>query len=264
MADQATLLQLVQFVGLITPALAILIELLVGFHGGLKDIADEKKVPREVLLLFFGFGLILIGGMAIGIQLIGTIEGQSTQLAAGMVFIGLPFMALSVLGVNMKIYGISPEERGLKETLKTVPRLMVATGFPIVVVAIVFGIVPMYIQTYINNSINWWVFRGPLQPILYFYLIGGLLSFKVIYSLWSHGLFPNLAVREVVEPPLKGSFVVGVLWLVVCGPVFLLYYGMIVFNIPFISPISNLSSIPFIWGAFLPIVLLSPDIDVIE
>lgn len=68
MASQTTLLQIIQFVGLLAPALAILIELLVRFHGGLDEISSSRKLPVEIQLLFIGFGAILLGGMVVGIQ----------------------------------------------------------------------------------------------------------------------------------------------------------------------------------------------------
>jgi len=264
MADQATLLQLLQFVGLITPALAILIELLVGFHGGLKSMATDKKVPSEVLILFFGFGMILIGGVVIGFQLIETIEGQSTQIAAALVFIGLPFIALSVFGVNLRIYGVATETRGFRGTALMISKLMVNTGIPAFILLAVFGVPPVYFTETINSTLNWWIFNNDLQPILYFYLMGALLSFKVIYSLWSHSLIASTNVTGIFEPSLKGTFVVGTFWLLIAGPLFLAYYGMLIFNVPFIDATSLLSAVPFTWGTFLTLILLSPDLDPIE
>ena len=57
MVEQSTLLQIIQFVGLITPALAILIELLIRFHRGLSELQDNKQLPLEIQILFLGLVL---------------------------------------------------------------------------------------------------------------------------------------------------------------------------------------------------------------
>ena len=264
MADQATLLQLIQFVGLIAPALAILIELLVGFHGGLRSMAENKEVPREVLILFVGFGMILTGGMVIGFQLISTIEGQLTQLAVALLFVGLPFMALSILGVNLRIYGATAEDRSLTETALMIPKMVVSNGFPLFVLVTVFWAPPAYFEMSINSLISWWIFNNTIEPVFYSYSVSALLSFKVVYSLWSHNHIPNTDVSEVIEPSLQGAFVVGLFWLLFSTPVFAAYYVLLALNVPFVNSTSLLSSIPFIWGGLLSVVLLSPDLDPID
>lgn len=154
MVQQSTLLQIIQFVGLITPALAIIIELIVRFHGGLDTIKENKRVPIEIHSLFFGFIGILVGGMVIGIQFGFTLNNQLTRIATLFIFGGLPFLALTVLIMSIRISGISDSSSSLLENFAKNIKYGLSIAIPAVLCSILYFGIVYYLHESINMTVS--------------------------------------------------------------------------------------------------------------
>jgi len=259
--EQSTLLQIIQFVGLITPALAILIELLIRFHRGLSELQDNKQLPLEIQILFLGFSAILLGGMGVGIQMIVTLNQSVTQFAALLIFGGLPLLAISILVVNVRISVVSdPSENIFQGFLSSLHRVS-SVGLPLsLTIVLYFGPIDFFRQG-INKYISWWIFHSDVQPIWYFYIVFAILLYKTMYSLWAHGSIPTDDLSGMIGDWFVVSFTVGAFFSVLSLPVFLIYHLLLSVSIPFVTTTSPLSSAPYIWGIFLVFALLYNEID---
>ena len=261
MVEQNVLLQIIQFVGLITPALAILIELLIRFHGGLNELQSNRQIPMEIQVLFLGFSGILLGGMGIGIQFMLTLDNQLTQIAVLLIFGGLPLLALSVLAMHVRISVISGTDTGIIEGFASSLNNAFSVSSPLLLTAIVYFGSITWFRDEINNTINWWIFNNELNTVLYLYIIGGLFLYKTMYSLWSHEKIPSDNIKDAIEGWFVVSFTLFVFWLVLSGPVFVLYYFILPLGIPFITPVSAISSIPYIWGGIVALAAIYNEVD---
>ena len=261
MANTQTLLQIIQFVGLIAPALAILTELLIRFHGGLEQLATNKKLPIEIQILFIGFGGILLGGMIVGIQLGLTLNNRITQIATILIFGGLPFLAIAVILMNIRISGVSDPSEGIMENLVKNVKSAISVISPLILSFILcFG--PLdYFAVQIDTHLSWWIFQSDFQPIWYFYLASALFVYKVEYSLWSHNIIPTEDVGQVFENWFVSAFTVVTFFIVLSGPLFFIYRVAIYYRLPYLSETSILSAIPYLWGSIVVLALLYLDVD---
>lgn len=261
MPTQSVLLQIIQFVGLLAPALAILIELLIRFHGGIDELQNTRQIPVEIQVLFLGFGAILIGGMGIGFQMTLTLSNSYTRLASFMIFGGLPLLAISVLMMQVRISSITGQNRNLIEGISLSVKRASSVVIPLVLTCAVFFGILIKGSSIINSELNWWVFHNQIKPIWYFYIIAGFMIYKVMYSLWSHGEIPANRPVEALNHWFVATFTILAMMLLIVAPIFALFYGLIFFNIPYMTPGSALNSIPFIWGSIITIAFFYAEID---
>lgn len=261
MVQQSTLLQILQFVGLITPALAILMELLVRFHGGLEHLQENRKLPIEIQVLFLGFSAILIGGMGIGLQMILGLDDPVTQFAGILIFGGLPFLALSMLAIHVRISVISSPDASIIEGFQVGIRRASSVGLPLIFTILLYYYPIYYFREEINSSIAWWIFQGTIEPIWYLYIVSSIFLYKVMYSLWSHESIPGDDLGRSINDWFVVSFTVAAFFVVLSGPVFILYFGLLQLNVPMISSASLLSAIPYLWGIIIVLAALYSEVD---
>jgi len=261
MIQQSVLLQLIQFVGLITPALAILIELLVRFHGGLGDLSSDKELPFEIQVLFLGFSAILLGGTIIGIQFGLGLDDPVTQMATLLVFGGLPLLAVSVIAINVRISGVSDPTSSLLDNTILSIKYALSIVLPAILSAILFFGAVYYLRQGINSLLNWWIFRGLVEPVWYFYVISTIAWYKSMYSLWRQSLIPAMDYRDALGEWFVVSLTVGTLIIVLSGSVFGVYYILTLTKIPFMTKTSVLSAIPYLWSVIVILAILLNKID---
>ncbi|NLV14075.1 hypothetical protein [Haloarcula argentinensis] len=256
MVQQSTLLQIIQFVGLITPALAVLIELLIRFHGGLEQLQDEKELPIEIQILFLGFSAILLGGMGVGVQMVLTLDNSITQFAALLIFGGLPLLAASVLAMNIRISPISDPSANLVQGFSAALQYTSSVGLPLLLSTLLYFGLTDWLRQWINTNLNWWIFVGNLEPVWYFYIVAAILVYKIMYSLFTHNTIPSDTLSNVMNDWFITSFTAGAFFLIVAGLVFVLYRILISLSLPFVTATSYLSAIPYIWSGFVVFALL--------
>lgn len=261
MVQQSTLLQIIQFVGLIAPALAILIELLVRFHGGLDELSSKGELPVEIQILFFGFSGILFGGMLIGIQFGLTLNNQLTQIATILIFGGLPFLAIAIILINVRISGVSNPRSSTLENLSLNIRYALSIALPATLTIVLFFGGSYYLRQNINSIFDWWVFNDLVEPVWYFYAVSGFSLYKLMYSLWTHEYIPTTNYTKSISGWFLVSFTIGGFLLVLSGSVFGIYYILLTWEISFITRTSFLSAIPYIWGGMMVLVMTATEID---
>ena len=261
MVQQSVLLQIIQFVGLITPALAILIELLVRFHGGLPGLASDKDLPVEIQILFIGFSAILFGGMVIGVQFGLTLDDPVTQSATLAIFGGLPFLALSLILVNIRISNISRPDTTMTDDLILAIRVSSSVAIPLLLSAILYFGMFNYFRQLIHSKVSWWIFNGGIDPIWYFYSLSAMLVYKTLYSLWRQNRIPTIRLGEVLGNWLGITLVISIFLAITVGLPFVVYYILLIFDIPFISQASFTSSMPYLWGGAMALALVSIDVN---
>ncbi|WP_231183539.1 hypothetical protein [Haladaptatus sp. DYF46] len=261
MVEQSTLSLIIQFVGLITPALAILIELLVRFHGGMDELTSERDIPFEIQLLFFSFCTLLLGGMVIGVQFGLMLDNRVTQTATMLIFGSLPFLALTVIIMNVRVSSVADSDSNLFERTMASFRYVSSIVLPLSLTIILY-FSPIYYMSYkVDSTLNWWIFHSTIEPSLYFYLIAFALTYKFMYSLWSHGIIPGNNFENIIGQWFVVSFTILVFYLVLTGIVFAIYSGLIVLRIPFFTRTSPISAIPYIWGSIVLLVTVYMEID---
>lgn len=267
MVEQSTLLQIIQFVGLITPALAILIELLINFHGGIENLTSKRTFPFEIQILFIGFGLILFGGLVIGIKLVATLDDPLVQAATSLIFGALPFLGLTVLVVNIRISGLKDESASLSDRFSSTLIYVSSVLLPLCLVLLLYLSPVYYYDNLINENLSWWIFNETIKPVWFFYVTGILLCYKAMYSLWHYDIIPSNKINKVIGQWFVISFTIGSMYLLLAGVMFLVYLGLNVFittniyGVPLFTQNSILSSIPYLWSAFISIILIFVDIE---
>lgn len=261
MVEQSVLLQIIQFVGLITPALAILIELLVRFHGGLETLRADKELPIEVQILFIGFGAILVGGTVVGIQLVLTLSNQITQLAALFIFGGLPFLIISVLMMNIRISAISDPDTSIISQIPQILRKTSSISIPLLASSLLYLLPVRQFSTEINSNLNWWIFQGSIEPVWFFYVAGVIMLYKTMYSLWTHESIPSNNLDDVIGDWFVVSFTIGAFFLIFSGGIFVAYLLLLLVSVPYVTVGSTLSAIPYLWCLFVLLAVLITDID---
>lgn len=260
MVEQSTLLQIIQFVGLITPALAILIELLVGFHGGLDSLTAQRELPVEIQILFIGFSALLFGGMIIGLQFGLTLENQLTQIATLLIFGSLPFLALTVLVMNVRVSGRVDSDASLANRTILSLRYVSSIITPLMLSVALYFYPIIYFHREINSSLSWWIFNDLVTPSLYFYSVAGILTYKLMYSLWNHDIIPSNDYGKVTGQWFVVSLTIMVFYIAIVGIVFAVFYVLVMFEVPFMTPTSFFSAIPYIWSTLMILVLLFTEI----
>ena len=261
MVQQSVLLQLIQFVGLITPALAILIELLVRFHGGLDELISNKELPFEVQVLFLGFSVILSGGMVVGIQFALGLNDPVTQVATFLIFGGLPLLAISVMAINIRISGVSDPTSSLLDNAFISIRYASSIALPAILSAVLFFGSTYYFRAEINHAFNWWIFRGAVKPVWYFYALSAVSWYKSIYSLWMHSAIPTVDYTDAMGQWFVISFTIAAFLLIFSILVFGIYYALVLIRFPLMTRTSLLSAVPYLWGMMMALAVLLNEID---
>ena len=261
MVQQSVLLQLIQFVGLITPALAILIELLVRFHGGLDELISNKELPFEVQVLFLGFSVILSGGMVVGIQFALGLNDPVTQVATFLIFGGLPLLAISVMAINIRISGVSDPTSSLLDNAFISIRYASSIALPAILSAALFFGSTYYFRAEINYHFNWWIFRGAVKPVWYFYALSAMSWYKSIYSLWMHSAIPTVDYTDAIGQWFVISFTIAAFLLISSILAFGIYYALVLIRFPLMTRTSLLSAVPYLWGMMMALAVLLIEID---
>lgn len=261
MVETSTLLQMIQFVGLITPALAILIELLIRFHGGISNLKSNNQLPYEVQILFIGFSFLLFGGMILGLQLGLRLSNTTTQIAALLVFGSLPFLILTTVVMNLRISGFAGQSTSLAQ------RLLLSVNYTTSVAITLLGGLIVYILpvSHYNESINslfdWWIFQTTVDPVWFFYGVGSILVYKLHYSLWSHDVIPSDSLPNVVKQVIVISLSVLLAYSLTGLSPFAIYVLAENFGVAFFSKESPLTAIPAIWAAIWIVAVLYAEIE---
>ena len=261
MVEKSLLLQIIQFVGLIAPATAILTELLIRFHGGLDEIRSKRKLPFEIQVLFIGIGAILIGGMAIGIQLTLSVQDSLTQVTMGLIFIGLPFLALSIAIVNIRISSVYDQSSSLLEVGTTALRLATSVVMPATLSIALFIWPLVEFDDFINSEFALWIFNGDFSAVWFFYGASIILVYKTMISLWSHNHIPNVNIPTILKSWFVVAFTVLTSFWILSIPVFIIYLALLSLELPFVTIDSVLGALPYFWSIILVIALLYAEID---
>ncbi|WP_162562555.1 hypothetical protein [Salinigranum rubrum] len=261
MVEQSTLLQLIQFVGLITPALAILIDLLVRVHGGIDGLSSGREIPIEVQILFTGIILILVGGMLVGYQLGIELDSTYTQVATLLIFGGLPFIALSVVVMNIRLSGISDPSGSLIEQSISGINYSLSVILPLSSSSVVYFGAAFYFRDMINQTVNWFIFNSLVEPIWFIYGICVVSVYKVMYSLWSHNLLPTKNYGVVLRGWFVSTFTVGAFIILFTLPVYVVFFYATQFNVPYFTKTSITMAVPYLWAVIILLALLYNDVD---
>lgn len=264
MVEQSALFSIIQFVGLITPAIAIVTELVIRFHGGVEKMSEERMVPVEVQILFIGFIAIVFGGMLVGFRLLTTISDGITRASALLIFGGLPFVAVSLLLMNVRISTNIDTDVGAIVGAKTIGTFSFSILLPTVLNTIIYVGAVYWASGLLDFLFGWWIFAGTVPVVWFFYLIALLIVFKSVYSVWRQNLIPSRQMGAAVQESIVVSIVASLFLFVVSGPVFALNYALVNFGGVigvFVAPESIIASIPFIWTLLVLMLVLAIPID---
>lgn len=176
MPDQELLFSLLQFVALVIPAVAIIIQVLQGSNDE-SNSGIIRVLELSLLLLFFG-GLIIIG------QLLYLIEGESVQIGTGLIFSSLIFVSLALIWKSLPL-NIEPSIDSIEDLLslsKSALEILISFVLPIGAVVFVYffsnswvvpilDIGPIHESNIITPSLIFAVILFPIPIRIIFYLI---------------------------------------------------------------------------------------------
>jgi hypothetical protein len=262
-ASISTLLNIIQFVGLIAPALAVLLELLIRFHGGIDDMTKNKRLPIEVQILMLGFVSTIIGGVVIGTRLVEKFESPVITLATGIIFMGLPLVVLSVVLFNIRLSPLASGAASFTEMISATVSLAGGIFTPVLIVGVSWVAPVYFLRGYISQNLSWGIFSSDLPILAVFGLIAVVLSYECAYLLWKEGNITGPINWDVMQPILVLQFTLLAFLLLLSLAVFIPFGILAHPQISVLSYSSGFMNIPFIWMAFLlfVIVVMDPSVE---
>lgn len=246
MASQELLFSLLQFVALVVPALAILMQVL--------DNRDGVD-PEAFRLLEGGLTLMVFGGIIIGGQLLNTISEISIVIGTISIFVAMIFAILAIwwrsLPISFNQTGSSIT--GVFNMFKKLMYFMVIISFT----SVFYLLPPYYLGGFLDKTLD----IGPIRlmeqfsPSMFFTAAFSLLILRVVIYV------VNTGINEISTDHF-GSMVGISLGLLLAFPVFsapsfILFKLLLLVpsNIADISPSNPIFLIPYLWSFFVLVVL---------
>lgn len=261
MVGTSFLLNLLQFVALVAPALAILMQVVL-------TIEDDRTLEigplsiDELRILQLSLVIILLGGGIIGGQLITAVDNTHIVLGMVLIFGGLPFSAIAVfLMANKAAYADEVSSSSLYEQMRNnftnAVSIMLVAGIP----AGAYFVMHEYLKDWVDTTFSFGIFhQGFVDPSMFLgagfmaMVVKSLLTvFK--YDIDYMGRSVNLGVRNALYLPLGFCVFVAI-------PYAIVYF---VVNPPItdisVSKTNPLLNIPHFWSFAVLYVLLAHDYD---
>lgn len=258
MNEQRLLLSLLQFVALIAPAIAILMQVIVALH----DEGNSEQSLYEVRLIQWSLILVLLGGIIIGVELFNFITNTIVKIGIILIFGSLPFLAISIWLANTRYLWRKESDLNFIEhifnRIISIGSISVSTIFSGFVLFISFSLT----QGIMINYLNYGYFYENNLIRIFFIIQFIVILILVILTLWGNNALPSTNLKKVVNNTFICFFTIYSFYLLFVVPVYI-----IVFLIVFIFEInkSNLFlNIPHIWSILIILILYLLPIDLSE
>lgn len=204
MVSERDLLNLLQFVALALPAIAILMQVVVSISE------DEGKPP--------GFGgieislhIVLVGGALIGYELIQRMESTIIQLATVLILLSFPLLALSLAysirpdfhqSAFMRMYGfitnIDLSKRFLNNIKESLTTDTIIRRLYALIMLFIIEFIIVAIPIFVIMTITWWGLVLPLDyPISFKQWVLVAITLTIVSWSQSHGFI--ISVEEDVR-----------------------------------------------------------------
>jgi hypothetical protein len=176
-----------------------------------------------------------------------------------MIFGGLPFLAISILVVNVRMSSISREAESMIGGILVGGKLATSISIAIFVTGIIYFGIIVFAADFINGNFDWWIFGDGLKPTWYFYVIFGILVYKTAYELWKFDYIPTTELGKLLENWFVVCFTVISFFALLVGGIFIIFHGFIIFEI--LPKSTKLGSVPYLWGVFIVLIELFLEVD---
>lgn len=264
MVESGFLLNLLQFVALVAPALAILMQVVL-------TVEDDRNLEvgpfsiDELRILQLSLVSILVGGAIIGGQLITFVNNLSITVGMVLIFGGLPFSAVAVfLMANKTTYAGKDSSTSLYEQIKenftTAILIMLVAGLP----AMVYFWLYEYTRKWVNTTFNFgFLYEGIVTPSLF---LGAGFIIMVGKSLLTLSKYEIQDLNTAIRLGVRNSIFLPLLFIIfVAIPYAIGYYvthsSITRFNVGKPNP---LLSIIHIWSGTLYYVIFAHDYDPLQ
>jgi len=251
MDDEQFLLSLLQFVALVAPALALLMQVIQN-----RDASDDA-----FKLLEGAFTLIIIGGLLILIRLLQQLEDFVTFIGTLMISGSLIFIAVAIWWRLIPLSLQFSLERESIEDIGNLIKKSFLSGL-ITMVPIALSFVSYFVfDRYLVQAVNLGPIRNIelLTPSELAIVILILLTVKIFIEMVDLSLVPYNKFTEAFSETAGISFAYLMLYFILVAPVFLLFsWGFILFGDPLnIRSDSIIFAVPYVWALLMLIACLA-------
>lgn len=225
MVEQAELLSFLEYIALIAPAIAVLMQLSLRFQRG-SDQEGNKAAPVSFKLLQLSLLCTVIGGLLISSRLLMTISDPFILLGAGLVVIALLLLPFSILLID-STWGISLSSLSKEDVAKNGANRLRLVGSVILSVlfcAGIFGGVFWIGQMAVDSYVQYGFLRGNdiITPSIFYGIILLFLYVRVLIILWNEGSLLQTHIQDTFTESLILSLSILVFYAAIVGSLYIL------------------------------------------
>jgi hypothetical protein len=264
MVKDSFLLNLLQFVALVAPALAILMQVVL-------TIEDDRNLDvgpfsvDELRILQLSLVIVLSGGVIIGSKLIASIDDLTVVLGMSLIFGGLPFSAIAVLLMaNKSAYtGASGSEslaEQVRRNLSNASSVLLSAGFP----AVVYFLLYDHSKAWVDELLNFGFFyQGEITPSMFLAVGFAIMTATSLLTLSRYDI-ENL--KTALNLGVRNSLYLPMFLVVFGGPFYLIAYLSVNYSIGglSVSKANPLLNVTHIWVGVLFYAIFSHDYDPLQ
>lgn len=263
MVEKTFLLSLLEFVALVAPVIAILMQAIVAFHD---DIGSENSGPPvEFRILQWSLIIVIFGGLLIGIRLLQFIDDPLVYAGVVLIFGSLPFLAIVLWLTNTRASWRSNQSLDFHHHVSNQARNIFSIGFSLTLIAGIYITVSYFSSDFLNKYIQYGLFskNDSLSPALFFQIVTFLLGIRVVLELNSQGFIPNQDFGVVTEKTIISYFTYLVMMTMFVAPVFIVFSLMSIYVLPLfgLDNSSSLLNIPYLWTVLTLFIAFSTSLD---
>ncbi|MDG5761693.1 hypothetical protein QA600_20425 [Natronococcus sp. A-GB1] len=253
MPDQELLFSLLQFVALVIPAVAVIIQII--------QRSNDSSASGLIRVLEWGLLLIFIGGLIIIWQLILIVDQIYVQVGIGFIFGSLLFVSLALIWRTAPL-DIEPSVDSFSDLWslsKSVVGIVGSFSIPFLIVVATFYFSDPWLAPILNI--------GPVQesevltPSLVLAVILFPISIRIVFYLINVGYVTNHSTTDMLSESIAASILFVIIYPSFIIPVFVLaqiiyYAGNYVVEI---DSASLIFVFPHLWTAFMILIMFMTD-----
>jgi len=255
MVETSTLLDLLRFVALIAPVLAVLMQVVMKMEDD-RSITIGPVSVDELKILQLSMLFVLLGGCIIGIRLIDAVDDATVSAGMLLIFGGLPFSAVAVFLMANKSASGTPGSISLvnqiASNLEQALSIMIVAGLPTLLYFIIFRVS----EAWFNQNLDIGFLHSSL--ILPSYLLAVSLVTMSVKALLTSRNYNITSWRRAVNLGFRNAIYLPVVFAVFVVPVYFIPYLLTNWNLIGLGVEKEnfLLNIPHLWFVIVCYVLI--------
>ncbi|WP_140408828.1 hypothetical protein [Natronolimnobius baerhuensis] len=266
MPDQELLLSLLQFVGLVAPAIAILMQALMSFHDSM-DI-NRSGFPLELELLTVSLLMIVSGGIVIGVSLLSQLDNPLVILGTGLTFLSLLFVIGAIITTIIRSAWLRSSADDFKTHLLNLTSILYYIFVASSVNIFFFGLALWAFWTYLDPHLQYGIFAqyGPITPTMVVGIILLVLFMRSIMVKWEEGILFRTDNQMVIKYSFVASLSLIVFAVVFIFPSILIIaiFELIPDHIISLDESHKVYNIPVVWSIFILILIYAIPLNLLD